>query len=143
MSTTSNTGAIGENFVVNDLLQHDLKVYREVTSGNDVDLIVDNGSRFFRIQVKTHSECRRGVLPVSIERRWRDQSGNWIRTRYTTDTVDIIAAVSIKDKLVAYVPVVEFGDQITMSLRFEPPRNGQKKSVREVSDFSADKIISV
>ncbi len=141
MSTTSNTGAIGENLVINDLLKHNHRVYKEVTAGNDVDLIVDNGIRLFRIQVKTHAECKHGVLPLTIERRWRDKAGNWARARYTTDTVDVIAAVSVDHGVIAYVPISEFGDQITMCLRFEEARNGQKKSVRNVSDFTTEKII--
>lgn len=71
------------------------------------------------------------------------QIGNWVRTRYTSETVDVIAGVALERGAIAYVPVYEFGEQITMCIRFDPPRNGQKKSVRLLSDFGFNKIISI
>ena len=143
MTATSNVGAIGENLVINDLLKHDCRVYKEVTGGNDVDLVAYIGTKFVRVQVKTHAECKKGVLPASRERRWRNKDGDWVRTHYTADTVDIIAVVALDHNVIAYVPLTEFGEQITMCIRFESPRNGQKKSVRSLSDFSFERIISV
>lgn len=146
MSMSSDTGAIGENLVINDLLHRKCKVYKEVTGGHDVDLVADNGTKLFRIQVKTITECnetRRGVVPVSLERRWRNKGGDWVKTKYTSDMIDLIVVVVMKPSIIVYVPVVEFGDQITMCLRFEDSKNGQKKSVRNCCDFSAEKIIGV
>lgn len=139
---SSSVGAISENIVINDLLTRKCKVYKEVTGGGEVDLVADNGTRLFRIQVKTGS-LRNGVIGVSVERRWRDESGNWARARYTTDTVDVMAVVNIEQRIIAYVPMSEFKDRITMTLRIGPQQSGQKKSVHYTDDFSAEKIISV
>lgn len=143
MTSSSAVGAIGENLVINDLLRLGCRVYKEVTAGNDVDLVAHNGTRFFRVQVKSVTETKRGVLPVSIEKRWRGKDGSWVRARYTTDSVDVIAAVAVDRGVIAYVPLAEFGEQITMCIRFDSPRNGQKKGVRVLADFSPDRIISV
>lgn len=137
---SSSQGAISENLVINDLLTRECKVYKEVTGGGEVDLVADNGTRLFRIQVKTASG-KRGVLGVSLERRWRDKDGNWARARYTTDTVDVMAVVC--GERIAYIPLSEFGERITMQVRYEPTRNGQKKSVRTIDEFTFERIISV
>lgn len=143
MTSSSTVGAIGENLVINDLLRLGCRVYKEVTAGNDVDLVAHNGTRFFRVQVKSVAETKRGVLPVSIEKRWRDKTGAWTRSRYTTESVDVIAAVAVDRGIVAYIPLADFGEQVVMCIRFEAPRNGQKKGVRVLADFSPDRIISV
>jgi len=137
---SSSRGAISENVVINDLLAHGCKVYKEVTGGGEVDLIADNGKRLLRIQVKTASGVR-GVLGVSLERRWRDKNGDWARAQYSTDTVDVMAVVH--DQTIIYVPVSKFGEQITMTVRYEPPRNGLTKSMHTIDEFSFEKTFSV
>jgi Holliday junction resolvase-like predicted endonuclease len=137
---SSSQGAISENVVINDLLTHGCKVYKEVTGGGEVDLIVDSGKRLLRIQVKTASGTH-GVLGVSLERRWRGTDGNWVRAQYTSDTVDVMAVVH--GNMIAYVPVSKFGEQITMAVRYEPPRNGKTKSMHTIDEFSFEKTFSV
>lgn len=140
MISSSMIGTIGENLVINDLLRLNCRVYKEVTGSNDVDLVAHNGVRFFRIQVKTVADTTRGILSVSIEKRWRDKTGVWTRSRYTAETVDVIAAVAIDKNVIVYVPLAEFGKQITMSFRIEIPQNSKRKGIHVLSDFSSDRI---
>lgn len=104
------------------------------------DLVLDDRSRLYRVQVKYVSGVSSnavGCVQVGL-RRWagdgRDQQRG--RTRiYTAGELDA---------LVVYIPQVDklcwfgsdvFANRPSFNLRYEPARNGQKTGVILVQDF--------
>lgn len=142
MSSTNDTGTIGEHLTVIDLLKTGCRVYKEVTNGHDVDLVVETSQGFKKVQVKSCADTSKGAISVDRERRFKDKHGVWRRVTYDGSQVDIIALVAVDRAQILYVPVKDFGEHITMCIRLEPSKNGQRKGIKLACDFTFEKAIS-
>jgi hypothetical protein len=93
------------------------------------DLILDDGAKLIRAQVKyaeaEPSNCN-GSVQVDLRRRGEV---------YATDEVDLLLVyIPQVDKVLAFEPSV-FCNRSMLVIRFEPPKNMQKKGVVLYSDF--------
>ena len=103
------------------------------TTEERYDLLLDDGEKIHRVQVKyTSHEVANGAVRLDLRKETR---GNGRKRVYTADEVDLVLAyVPQIDKLLWLGPEV-FSGRKSLTFRFEPSRNGQKKRVRLVGDF--------
>jgi hypothetical protein len=86
-----------------------------------------------RIQVK-YRTVSRGVLPMHFRSIWSDRNGVH-RRPMAREEVDVLAVYSPDTRECDYIDPDDFGESV--SLRVEPPRNGQTSGVTMASDFRA------
>lgn len=121
-SSTKTLGTIGELAVTQTILREGFEVFREVTDSSRIDLVVLAHNQFFKVQVKT-TRSKNGA--VSIE---KNKITNRKRFSYTEKDIDVIATFVEDKNIVLFVPMSEMRERKNgMTLRFEPPRSGQKK----------------
>ena len=105
-------------------------------SGASYDLVVDSGSRLFKIQVKT-AWISQGCVLYKSQRR---QPGSGLTRRpYRIGEVDYFAAYCQANKNIYVVSAEKHG--VEGRLRLEPVRNGQVKLVRWAADHTWDRHI--
>ena len=102
------------------------------------DFIVDMKGKLLRVQCKT-AVSRDNGRSIDIDFRRKDwtSQGKSKHAYYDSDRVDI-AATFFGSKTYC-VPTDEIVGKIT--LRFEPPKTGQKTGFNRASDYEIDKII--
>lgn len=121
-------GAIAEFYVCADLMKQGWRVLLPYGENNRYDVVAEKEGRFVRIQVK-YTTPKNGKMYVNCQ-----SSNNWSVESYTSAQIDVIAAFNPRDHHVYYVPVGEIC-KTSMSLRLDPPKNGQKKKVRYAKNF--------
>lgn len=104
------------------------------------DMVIELNNCFYRIQVKTANEIKNGVVKC-YTRSSTNHTTNKHLTTYENDVDYFVFYNQILDK-VALVPIKEVGNQKTISLRLEPPKNNQN-NLRYFDDYSFDKILCV
>lgn len=103
------------------------------------DLVVDDGSRLQRVQVKS-GRVRRGT----VEFQTKSNNGRYQRgpCRNYRDKADLFAVYCPENGAVYVIPVREVGVSIGY-LRLDPPRNNQKSGVRWAEDYRLKPLTSV
>ena len=90
--------------------------------------MAEKNGKFIRIQAK-YVTPKEGKLYVNCQ-----SSNNWSVLQYTSEEIDCIAVFDPIDSKVYYVPVSEIR-RSAMTLRLNPPKNGQKCKVRYANQF--------
>lgn len=104
--------------------------------GASYDLIVDNGSQLFKIQVKT-AWLGHGCVLYKSERR---QPGRGLTRRaYRKGEVDFFVAYRRANQTLYVVPADSRG--VAGRLRLEPAKNCQAKLVRWAADYTWEKHV--
>lgn len=99
-------------------------------SGASYDLVVDGGSRFFKIQVKT-AWISGGCVLYKSQRR---QPGSGLTRRpYRSGEVDYFVAYCPANQTIYAVSSENHG--VEGRLRLEPAKNGQAKFVKWATDY--------
>ncbi len=123
-------GNLSEGVVLSAYLSAGFTVSIPFGAGASYDLVVDAGSRLFKIQVKTAWVSRGCVLYKSQRRR---PGAGLTRRRYSAGEVDYFAAYCPPTEAVYVVPAANHGFE--GRLRLEPVKNGQSKMVKWAADF--------
>lgn len=128
------TGGASEGAVLAELLRRGKRVLTPVLAGARYDLLVDDGDRFVRIQVKTGRLERGAVVfqPCSVHITW-DGRARARRRGYRGDC-ELFAVYCATFNRCYFVPVDAVGTRAA-ALRITPTRNGQSKHVRWARDF--------
>lgn len=118
-------------------------VTSRTVEGARYDLILDDGKKLYRAQVKyaggktNHSE---GSAVVSLRRAAGDDRNLKCRRRkmrvYTSDEVDVVLAYLPQVDKVCWLDPELFNGKPAVSLRYQPPKNGQKKGLHFVEDHA-------
>ena len=109
--STVRLGTIGETAVVHDIVKnYEYQLYTPVVDDKGVDLIVDRGDRFFKVQIKTVTGYNKDT---SIEVRLR---------KYSKGDFDILAVYFEPQNIIAYVP---FLGENFINLALKRAKNGQ------------------
>ncbi|MDF1502076.1 group I intron-associated PD-(D/E)XK endonuclease [Roseisolibacter sp. H3M3-2] len=100
------------------------------TDNRRYDLVIDDGSRFLRVQVKT-GRLRGGavIFPTSSSQAHRGRGRQSYR-----GACDLFAVYCPDNEAVYLVPVDEVGE-IKCRLRVAPAANGQRAGVRLAEDY--------
>jgi PD-(D/E)XK endonuclease len=105
-------------------------------SGASYDLVVDNGDRLYKIQVKTAWISQSCVIYKSQRRQ---PGGGLTRRAYKSGEVDYFAAYCPANKNIYVVSAEKHG--VEGMLRLAPVRNGQAKLVRWAADYTWERHI--
>jgi hypothetical protein len=118
-------GNKSEGVVLSAYLNAGFNIGLPFGTGASYDLVVDNGSRLFKIQVKT-AWVNNGCVVYKSERRHPGRS--LTRRAYVDGEVDYFAVYCPTTENIYAVPAGNHGVQ--GRLRLNPVRNGQSKLVR-------------
>lgn len=132
---TNEKGGLGEARFIHEYTKKGWKV--SIPLGHDAayDLIVDDGEKLHRVQVKS-VESTEDVVLIRTERTYT--SGNRIVSRrYAQTDFDLLAVYDRRMDACYTLPVWMVADKSAISLRLTPPRNNQKKGVLFAGDFVA------
>lgn len=138
MPTPSLQGAIAEAAITLAALRLGFVVSRPVSDGHRYDLIVDTGTRLWRVQCKS-SRADGGTIIVR-NRAVRMTAAGQVVTRYGPDDVDAIVGYSARHDLCVALPIAEIAHADTITLRLTPARNGQRAGVRYAADHPLDRL---
>jgi PD-(D/E)XK endonuclease len=96
------------------------------------DLVIEKGGEFWRIQCKTGRINRqRDGLEFNTSSM---DARTWVRRHYRGE-IDYFAVYCEETDGVYLVPIAEIPGNTQATLRFDPPRNNQKKGVRMAADY--------
>lgn len=133
LSDTKITGTVGELAVARHLIANGFDVFLPVGDASRVDLVaISPSGRTISMQIKTITDSSKGSVGLGTT-RWHLKHSK--RVRYTSQDVDFMVCYVIDRDKVGYVPMSAFAATNSLTLRFEPPKNGQKKSVHYFSEY--------
>jgi hypothetical protein len=130
--TTYDKGNISEGIVMSAYIKAGLTVSVPFGTGAPYDLIVDNGSRLYKIQVKT-GRFYKGCILYNGKRRVREAHPYATRP-YSKTEVDYFAVYYPLADSIYVVPLKICGSD--GCLRLDPVLNGQQKLIRWAKDFT-------
>lgn len=125
---TKQKGDIGELVAAQEFLRQGWHVAFPYGENMKYDLIVEKEGIFKRVQVKSVYP-RNGVLHVNCR-----SSNNWSVTSYTSNDIDLLAAVDLQSNKVYFIPSNKINKAL-FDLRLEPAKNGQKKNINFVGGY--------
>lgn len=105
-----------------------------MTEHGRYDLIFDLGYRLMRVQCKWAPRVGDVVL-VKSRCSYHSPTRGYVRSTYTADEVDAIAAYCHDNHRCYFLPIEEISGIGHVSLRLSPARNGQRAGVRMAADY--------
>ncbi|MGA9286303.1 MAG: group I intron-associated PD-(D/E)XK endonuclease [Solirubrobacteraceae bacterium] len=131
--STSRKGAVAEAEIAAAAIRLELPVLRPVAEGGRYDIVIDIGERLLRVQCKWASRIG-DVLNVRCATSRHTPRG-YIKTTYSVDEIDVIAAYAPDTDRCYLIPIGEAAGMAALSLRLEPTRNNQATNVRWARDY--------
>lgn len=131
--TPSKKGAITEAAIALAAIRLDLLVLRPMTEGGRYDLALDIGGQILRLQCKS-SWRQRDVLITPCNTSRHTPRG-YVRTTYTADEIDAIAAYSPDTDKCYLIPIRDVAGMSSVRLRLAPTRNNQLLKIRWAEDY--------
>jgi hypothetical protein len=132
LSLTKQTGTVGELAVAQKLISCGFQVFFSFGDYSVVDLIALKNNRIVKIQIKTVTDSSDGVVGV-IAGKTRGKKN----IKYAEGDFDVLVVYVIDRNAVAFIPFAEFNGGRNLSLRFEPPANGQHVGVHYFNDYAS------
>jgi hypothetical protein len=129
----STKGSIAEAVIAAEAVKAGVQVLRPLIEGARYDLVFDVGGRFVRVQCK--SVARRGDVLVIPIRTSRHTPQGYVRTRYTADEVDAIAAYYPATDRCYLIPMQDVRDRWEIRLRLARARNNQEFAITYAEDY--------
>lgn len=110
-----------------------LEVWHPLTEHGRCDLVLGIAGRLYRVQCKW---ARRSgeVVQINLETSRRTADG-YVRTRYTADEVDAIAAYCDELNECYLIPIESVARKSAISLRLSPARNGQRAALNWAEQY--------
>jgi hypothetical protein len=138
MGPTSKTGNISTAAVTLVLVEYGIPVYAPVGDGYRVDLMVEFGGRFLRLQVKT-ARIRLGAVRFSAKSV--EAGYNHIVERHYRGQIDYFAAYC-PDTHKTYLVAVDDVPISVVNLRLGPAINHQRQGIRWAADFEIGTVLA-
>ncbi len=131
--STDRKGNIAEQAITLAALRHGVDVYRPAGEGGRYDLVFDTGTGLLRVQCKW-APCRGGCVVIRCVSNRRGPDG-FVARPYTAGEMDAVAAYCAEQDACYLVGASIAAGRRELSLRLEPPRNGQRGAVNWARDF--------
>lgn len=131
--STSKNGDIGVAKAMADLLQKGYDVLMPVSNTSPFDLVIYNGIKFFKIQVKYRSINKQGILSIECRRAINNRK-TLIYRKMKDSEVDIYCIYCPETDKCYYV-IYKNIKKDSIHLRIEPPKKGQKKNIMLAKHF--------
>lgn len=132
--TTQQKGELATLRVMLRAVERGVLVSRPVLEGSRYDLVLDDGTRLYRAQVKYASaDPDSGRLVVELKKH----SGGYRRRLYTYSEAEIdVVVVYVPDlESVLWLPAPLWAGKVSVALRLTPPRNGQVAGCSFAADY--------
>lgn len=141
---TKRIGNIGEAMVIAQLVENEMPVYPAFGDNESADLVAEIRGQLVKIQVKTCTSLKQdgGSYVVDLRRNknpWTSTTGS---VAYTPKEVDYFATYCTITKQICWFKVSEL-QQMSVTLRIQPPQNGATKNIRYESDYSFSKVFGI
>jgi hypothetical protein len=128
---TKNKGDLGVLKAQVDLFEKGYLILNPVTEHAPFDLVAYRDGRFIRVQVK-YRRVVNGRIEVPFKTTWTDRNGTHTNL-YDKGEVDLFCVYSPDTDKCYYIDPNRF--QCSVSLRVEPPKNGQKANIHFADDY--------
>ena len=132
--TTNHKGAIAEAAIALEATRLGHVVLRPQQEGRRYDLVVDTGSRLWRVQCKW-GNLRNGVVAVRTATSRHSPTQGYVLTTYSADEIDAIGIYCPGFDECLLVPIEEAAGMTHLHLRVEPTRNSQRCGVRMATQY--------
>jgi len=110
--------------------------------GSRYDVVLDDGKKLFRVQVKYggyEGGHATGAVIVDLRKYQGDDRNRQVkrskRKLYSKSEIDCLLVYLPQVDKVCWIKADMFDSKTEVTLRFKPPKNGQKKGVNLVEDF--------
>jgi len=131
--TTNQKGTIAEAEIRAAAIRLGYVVLQPANERGRYDLALDDGNRILRVQCKWAPKSG-DVILVRTE-TCRLTPDGYVKTVYTPDEIDAVAAYCPDLDACYLVPVAELDGRRMLSLRLAPAKNGQRAAVRMASEY--------
>jgi hypothetical protein len=103
------------------------------TTEERYDLLLDDGKRIYRVQVKyTSRQVANGSVELDLRKETRS---NGKKRAYSAKEIDLVLVYVPQIDGILWLESKVFADCRSLTFRFEESRNRQKKKVRMTKDF--------
>lgn len=105
------------------------------------DLIMDYEGKLYKVQVKHAKDefTEDKITHFSFKTRWQGHnSSGYTQTSYTKDDIDFFA--TYHQGKVYLIPVEECSGA-TKTIRYTPPKNGQRKGISFAEDYLVEEVL--
>jgi prevent-host-death family protein len=126
-------GNIAELKIAAEATRLGIPVLRPMTEHERYDLVFELGGVLTRVQCKS-APRRADVVSVRFVTNRRGAQG-FIRTKYTSDEIDAIAAYCPDLDECFFIPMASIEGTGAINLRLAPPQNGQKAALHFAADY--------
>lgn len=112
-------------------------VSRPLQESARYDLVIDDGERLHRVQVKyaDGSPGRGASGAVACELRRQNRSNKGGERRYTADEVDAILVYVPKAGIICWLPIEMLDGRRSVSIRYEAAKNNQSAGCVMADDY--------
>jgi antitoxin (DNA-binding transcriptional repressor) of toxin-antitoxin stability system len=133
-------GNVAELKIAAEAARLGIPVLRPMTEHERYDLVFELNSRFFRIQCKWATSDG-AVITVRLITNRRGPNG-FIRTRYTADEIDAVAAYCAATDACYLLPIETIDGRSQVFLRLTPPKNGQRACLNWATDYELEGAVA-
>jgi prevent-host-death family protein len=135
---TNLKGSIAELEIAAAATRLGIGVLAPMTEHGRYDLVFDFGARLLRVQCKWAS-LRGAVVQISLTGNYHTPRG-YVRSVYRQGEIDAVAAYCGELDSCYLLPAAMVTGRRAVSLRREPPRNGQRAALNWASDYELGAI---
>ncbi len=128
---TKDKGDLGVLAAQLDLAEKGYTVLIPLTEHAPYDLVVTDGQRFIRVQVKYRAAVE-GTLRLNLSTSWADRHGTHT-LQMNKDEIDVICIYCPDSRRCYYLDPKRFRQ--TVRLRITPTRNNMSKGINRADDF--------
>ena len=134
MLTSNDKGNIAEAAIALEAIKLGIDVLRPIAEHGRYDLAFDLGSRILRVQCKWATVVK-DTVRIYLTSSWYTSRGRQVRTSYTSEEIDCVAAYC-QDLASCYLlPAELFADRSAVHLRLRRPRNNQRAAINWAQQY--------
>jgi hypothetical protein len=136
----NHRGNVAELKIAAAAAELDVPALRPMTEHERYDLVFEIGDRLLRIQCK-YASRKDDVVVVRLRTNRRGPNG-FIRTTYTAEEIDAVAAYCSDLDACYMLPIDVIAGRSQMLLRLKPPQNGQRASLNWAADYTLEGAVA-
>ncbi len=134
MLSSNDKGDIAEAEIALAAIRAGCVVARPLTDHPPYDLVIEVPGRLLRVQCKW-AALNEGTVEVRLRRSSYSPTQGYIRESYSADEIDAVAAYCDSLRETYLIPIDLIAGQGWISLRVDPPRNGQRAAIHFAAEY--------
>ncbi len=134
MLTSNDKGNIAEAAIAFEATKLGIDVLRPIAEHGRYDLGFDLGSQIARVQCKWATVVK-DTVRIYLTSCWYTSRGEQIRTSYTSEEIDYVAAYCHDLASCYLLPADLFADRSAVHLRLRRPRNNQRAAINWAQQY--------